>query len=139
MFFGEVRNPSAFDKLRFPYQYIGTISNPTWLRQLYAKGSVVLSTSLYETFGCTLIEGQAAGCVPVSFGVGGQSDIIDHKETGYIAAHKDTKDVADGIIWALSHPIDREKLHESVRERFASTFIARRYIELFKKLLAESK
>lgn len=86
VFFGALKNPSAFDDLRFPYIHIGSISDEAVLRELYASAAVVLSTSLYETLPGTLIEGQAAGCVPVTTGQGGQRDIVDHLVNGYITA-----------------------------------------------------
>lgn len=135
IFFGDMRDRSALDDLRFPHRWIGRIDDPKALRLLYAKAKAVLSTSLYETLPGTLIEGQAAGCYPVSFGEGGQSDIITHLDDGYIARYKDIEDVAAGIMWALDAPDRREELHESVKRRFSSETIARRYIDLFKKSL----
>ena len=135
VFFGTLHDPDALSELRFPYGYVGRISDPALLRRLYARSSVVLSSSLYETLPGTLIEGQAAGALPVSFGEGGQSDIITHKEDGYIARYLDTEDFAEGIRWALSQDPDRDTLHESVRRRFASSAIASQYIALFNRLL----
>lgn len=133
VFFGDLRNRSALDELRFPHRWIGRINDPKALRLLYARAKIVLSTSLYETLPGTLIEGQAAGCYPVSFGEGGQADIITHLDDGYIARYKDIEDVAEGIMWALKAPDRREELHESVRRRFSSQTIARRYIDLFRE------
>lgn len=135
LFFGEVRDRSLFNRLRFPHQIIGRVHDGKILRQLYAVAKVVLSTSLYETLPGTLIEGQAAGCLPVSFGRGGQSDIIEHKVNGYIAEYKNPKSVAEGIEWALQTAVDRDELHESVRIRFSAKSVARRYIDLFQELL----
>ena len=137
VFFGEIRDIQLLKRLRMPYLHLGRINDPKAIRQLYASAKVVISTSLYETLPGTLIEGQAAGCVPVSFGMGGQADIIDHKVTGYIAEYKSPKSIAEGIAWALETAPDREMLHNSVREKFASKVIAQRYIELFKKLLSK--
>ena len=137
VFFGEIRDIQLLKRLRMPYLHLGRINDPKAIRQLYASAKVVISTSLYETLPGTLIEGQAAGCVPVSFGMGGQADIIDHKVTGYIAEYKSPKSIAEGIVWALETAPDREMLHNSVREKFASKVIAQRYIELFKKLLSK--
>ena len=106
------------------------------LRQLYASSKVVLSTSLYETLPGTLIEGQAAGCVPVSFGQGGQKDIIDHKKTGYIAEYKSPESIADGIMWALENAPERNALHNEVHNRFAADVVAQRYIDLCNQLLS---
>ena len=138
IFFGEVRDPSAFDRLRFPHYEFGRISDPTALKELYAAASVVLSTSLYETLPGTLIEGQASGCLPVTFDRGGQADIITHKVDGYLAPFGDIKEIAAGIIWALAEKPDRQALHDSVRRRFSGRIIARRYIDLFNELLSRS-
>lgn len=136
IFFGDLRDRKILDSLRFPWQYIGRINDWRMLRQLYASAKVVLSASLYETLPGTLIEGQAAGCLPVSFGEGGQSDIITrHMENGYIARYRDTDDLARGIMWALDQECDRLRLHESVGKRFSSQNIARKYIRLFDELL----
>lgn len=135
LFIGEIRDRSILDNLRINYHCVGRINDPKLLRQIYASSQVVLSTSLYETLPGTLIEGQATGCIPVSFGRGGQEDFIKHKETGYIAEYKNPQSVADGIIWALENPIDRHKLHSNVVGLFASAGIAERYIDLFHRLL----
>ena len=137
VFFGEIRDIQLLKRLRMPYLHLGRINDPKAIRQLYASAKVVISTSLYETLPGTLIEGQAAGCVPVSFGMGGQADIIDHKVTGYIAEYKSPKSIAEGIAWALETAPDREMVHNSVKEKFASKVIAQRYIALFKKLLSK--
>ncbi len=137
VFYGNVRDKSAFDRLNFPFQLLGTISDHLMIRELYSAAKVVLSTSLYETLPTTLIEGQAGGALPVTFGRGGQADIVDHLKTGYIAEYKDPRSVADGILWALKADIDRNTLHDTVEERFASSRIARRYLDLFAELLSK--
>lgn len=139
VFFGDVRNPAVFDRLRFPFRRLGTINDGNILRQLYAHASVVLSTSLYETLPGTLIEGQAAGCLPVTFGRGGQADIVEHLKTGYIARYCDTDDVAQGIIWALSQDVDPEYLHQQVRDKFSATTVAMEFEKLFHELLDKNK
>lgn len=136
VFFGELRSPAALHKLRFPHFHAGRINDPNLLRDLYARSRVVLSSSLYETLPGTLIEGQASGCIPVTFGRGGQADIVTHLSDGYIARYADTRDLAKGILWALSHPVDRQELHDSVRRRFSAKAVARSYIELFHQLMA---
>lgn len=133
--FGDIRDSSLLNKIKLPYHHLGRINDNKTLRHLYAMASVVLSTSTYETLGATLIEGQAAGCVPVAFAHDGRRDIIDHKINGYIADYKSSQSIADGIVWALNATLNREMLHASVRERFDSEVIAQKYIELFKSLL----
>ncbi|MBQ7041654.1 MAG: glycosyltransferase [Muribaculaceae bacterium] len=137
VFFGDIRDSSLLDRIKLPHKHIGVVNDAKMLRQTYACSKVVLSTSLYETLPGTLIEGQAAGCVPVSFGKGGQRDIIDHKKNGYIAEYLSPESIADGILWALENAPDRDALHEEVNKRFAGEVIANKYIELCNKLLSQ--
>ena len=135
VFFGDIRNRNVLDGLRFPHIELGMINESAILRELYASASVVLSTSLYETLPGTLIEGQAAGALPVTFGRGGQNDIVEHKVNGYIARYKDIEDVAEGLLWALNRKPDREELHRQVAEKFSSKTVAAKFVDLFHELL----
>lgn len=135
VFFGALRDSTALDGLTMPFVHLGTVTDPVRLRSLFAHARAVLSTSLYETLPGTLIEGQAAGAYPVSFGRGGQCDIVDPPRTGYIARWLDAADIATGLARAIDAAPDREALRRSVCERFAAPAVARRYISLFHDLL----
>lgn len=138
-FYGNIRRPELLDRLRFSYRYFGMINDFKIIRYFCSVAKAVISTSLYETLPGTLIEGQAGGALAVTFGRGGQSDIVDHLKNGYIARYKDYRDVAEGILWALKTDVSREELHRSVRERFSSSSVARRYINLFSEILSEDQ
>ncbi len=132
--FGSMKDPSLIDNLRMSHRWLGRINDFKILAYLYASAKVVLSSSLYETLGGTLVEGQAAGAIPVTFGGDGREDVVEHKVTGYIARYKDARDLAAGVMWALKADISRQELHDSVEARFGSSAIADKYIELFKSL-----
>lgn len=135
VFFGALKDVHALDGLRIPYKWLGQVHEPEVLADVYAHADVVLSSSHYETLPGTLIEGMACGCVPVTFGQGGQRDIVEHLRTGYIAQHPSAQDLADGIAWAMQSDITTEALRQSVQEKFGAEAVARRYIELFNNLL----
>lgn len=135
VFFGNLRDPHKLDKLKFPHIHLGMMKSGAALAQLYASATAVLSTSLYESLPTTLIEGQAAGCLPVTFGQGGQADIVTHMTDGYIARYLAPEDIATGLKWALTANIDRKALHAGVESRFASNVIADKYISLCESLL----
>ena len=135
--FGDIRDASRLNRLRFPHVHTGRLSDTTQVARLYSAARIVLSTSMYETLPTTLIEGQAAGCLPVSFGQGGQADIITHKTDGYIARYKDSTDLADGILWALNANVSRDALHRSVVNRFGAQAVALRYEALIRSMLVE--
>lgn len=130
VFFGAVRNPDALAGLRLSHTVLGPVSDSSLLREIYAHATAVLSSSLYETLPGTLIEGQAAGAYPVSFGNGGQRDIIDSPATGYIARSYDTADLAAGLRRALDGDFNPALLRDSVSHRFSASAVADRYLSL---------
>ena len=133
--FGSMKHPEMLDNLRMSHRWLGMVNDFKILRYLYSTAKVVLSTSLYETLGGTLVEGQAGGALPVTFGGDGREDVVEHLKTGYIAGYKDTKDIANGIIWAIKSKISRESLHKSVEDRFSAPVIAHKYIKLFSDII----
>lgn len=133
LLFGAVRNSNLLNDIAIPHTHLGSIPLDKVIDVL-AHSDILLSTSLYESFGGTLIEGQAAGCIPVSFGNGGQTDIITHFRNGYIAQYKSCDDIVQGIRWATESRIPRMTLHDEVVARFSPHTIAQQYITLLNEL-----
>lgn len=131
--FGDIRDASLLLEIDIPFTYLGRISTDK-VKKLFANADVVLSSSLYETLPGTLIEGMAAGCVPVTFGNGGQGDIVEHMRTGYIARYKSHEDFACGIEWAINAGISRESLHNEMKKRFSPGSIVEKYLNLITKI-----
>lgn len=134
--FGSLKNPDALKDIGIKHIHSGKIS-PDRLPGVYANGDIVVSTSVWETLPGTLIEGQAWGCIPVAFDHGGQSDIIDHKRTGFLVPWSDNaetraRELAEGIVWAAAHRRQlSEAMHKSVCDRFSAEAVARNYVSLF--------
>lgn len=133
-FYGRMADPSALKDIKLPYKWLGSVDSSE-LPGIYSSADVVLSTSLYETLPGTLVEGMAAGCFPVSTGIGGQSDIVDHQRTGYLSTSRKASDMAKGIALALESGISRDALHAEVKSRFSAESVARKYIELFNSII----
>lgn len=127
--FGSIRDASLLLEIDIPYTYLGSI-NEKQVKDVLSHADVVLSSSFYETLPGTLIEGMASGCVPVTFGNGGQGDIVDHLHTGYIAEYKSHEDFARGIEWAVNAGIARETLHNEMEKRFSPSIIVKKYFDL---------
>lgn len=133
VFYGAVRDGSALTSLRFPHVMLGTVDGET-VRELCAHASVVISTSLYETLPGTLIEGMAAGCTPVAFDSGGQSDIIrENGRDGWLIRPYDIAAFARAVDKALEEPCDSAYLRKVTAERFSAEAVARRYVELLSR------
>ena len=135
LLFGGFRDPKMLEKLPVSHTFFHYISNEKQLSEIYSAADAVVSSSRYETFGQTLIEAQACGCVSVSFDGSGQADIIRHLDNGFLAERLSAESLADGIEWALTSPHDRQKLRDDIARRFADHAVAAQYVELYQKVL----
>ena len=140
LLFGTVRDASIFNDLPVHYTHLGYISDTYRLSEVYSAANIVVSSSLYETFGQTIIESMACGCVPVSFDGSGQTDIITHEKNGYLARRLSAESLADGMEWALLKSESegmtlRKELRRSVVRRYGESIVANQYINLYQSLL----
>lgn len=137
--FGGLKNPNALDGIAIEHTHLGKV-HPSQIKKIYESADIVVSTSEWETLPGTLIEGQAWGCIPVALDHGGQSDIIDHLKTGYLASYSDDPQenavsIAEGIIWASQAPEEvYHDMYKSVCDRFSEEVVAKKYLNLFTSL-----
>ena len=131
-------SPKNQPKLGFPVNFMGHLYDDLSLRLLYSAVDILVVPSRREAFGQTASEAQACGTPVAAFKIGGLSDIVKHKHTGYLAEPFDTEDLAEGIKWILSHATS-EGLGKASRERalqkFSYEVVSSQYQELYKKLL----
>jgi glycosyltransferase involved in cell wall biosynthesis len=81
------------------------------------------------------IEAQACGTPVVAFNACGLPDIVEHKETGYLAKAFDTQDLAEGIRWVLADTGRRARLSSQSRNaavaKFSYPVVAEQYLRLY--------
>lgn len=133
VFVGALRDKSELQRLRIPFRHTGPLSQDE-LRKLYASASVVMSSSKFETMGATLMEGMAAGAIPVTFGDGGQRDIVSDGVNGFIAPVHTPASLAFSLSLAIQTAISGDFtpgfLHNEVVRRFSPPVIASRLLSL---------
>ena len=134
LLFGEIRDASLLNQIPFHYTHLGYVDDEDRLALVYSASNATVSSSLYETFGQTLIEAQACGSLPVAFKGSGPDDIITHRQTGYLADYLSPESLAEGIDWALRADISPRDLRRSVTRRFSESSVANRYIELYNSM-----
>jgi glycosyltransferase involved in cell wall biosynthesis len=141
VFFGKIKYPSqVLPNIPVAYTNLGWINNVEKLSVAYSATDAVVCASRYETFGQTLIEAQACGCLPVSFGNSGQTDIITHLKNGYLAEAYSVDDLANGIHWALAEGkkcISANDMREEVLHRYSSEVVAQQYMTLYENILKQ--
>ena len=117
--------------------YLGVLHDDLSLRVLYSAADVVVVPSLQENLSNVVMESLACGSPVVAFDVGGNEDLIDHLNNGYLAQPFDVADFAAGIDWVLSNPnyMDLcQNAREKVLRNFDSHVVVEKYIELYESI-----
>ncbi len=127
-----------FSDLGFTIHYTSHIKDSLTLKALYSAADVLIFPSRQDNLPNTVIEAQVCGTPVVAFNIGGLSDIIEHKKTGYLAEAFNIEDLANGILWVVNH-IEIRKLRKNTREKAVLKFnekkIAQNYLNVYKSLL----
>lgn len=103
--FGAIRDTTPLCRLAIETYVTGMLSQPQ-VADLMSQADVVLSSSLYETYGLTLLEGIFSGAWGVTFGVGGQTDIVIDGVNGFVVTPHPATDRA-GAVSALADALNR--------------------------------
>jgi len=133
--------PSTPPDLGLKYTYFGHINDEISMAILYSAVDVFVLPSIHENLPNVIMEAMACGTPCVAFNIGGISDLIEHKKTGYLAQSFDTEDMANGIAWILDKTDRWQQLSQHARSKVENEFalekVAQRYVELYNKILAK--
>ena len=135
--FGSSEPQNAPD-FKFKTHYIGHLYDDVGLVTLYNAVDVMIVPSLQENLSNAIMESLSCATPVVAFDVGGNSDMIEHQKNGYLAKALDTDDLKNGIEWILDNENYDElckNARNKVLQEFESKVVAKRYIELYRKIL----
>lgn len=134
-------HPQQHMNLRHEAYYLGSFTDDLSLSIIYSAADVVVVPSVQENLSNVIMEALACGTPVVAFNIGGNSDMIEHRQNGYLAEPFNTDDLAWGIEWVISEPVQWQSLsvraRESVVEKYSLDKVAFRYKELFVELISE--
>ena len=121
-------------QLALPVFPLGYVSQSQAIVMAYNAANVFVLPSLEDNLPNTLMEAMACGVPCVGFKVGGIPEMINHLETGYVAAYQDTSDLAKGIYWTLKEA-NTEEIRKAcltkVTRNYSQQSVAQRYIEIY--------
>lgn len=130
--------PKEKDNSEFKKHYLGYLNDEISLISLYNAVDVMVSPSLQENLSNVIMESLSCGTPVVAFDVGGNSDMVVHKENGYLVKPFDTTDLKDGIEWIL-YTDQYANVCKNARDKVVSEFdyqvVAKKYIELYRDIL----
>ena len=101
----------------FPVRYMGRLYDDVSLTILYSAADVMVVPSKSENLPNAVVETMACGTPCVGFRIGGIPDLIDHKETGYLAEPYEADDLANGIAFVLEDYGRKKAMSKFARER----------------------
>lgn len=129
---GKTKHKEALQGFPIAIEHIEGIDQKH-LVSLYQKGTLLLSTSRYETMGQTILEALACGTPSVAFDVGGISDMIISGVNGALVPAYDTRMMAQSVIdWLLKHKeASRREIAKSVAH-FSTDVIGTQLMTLYK-------
>jgi len=137
LFYGSDGEGVTLD-IPIPYKFAGKIDNDDLLVKLYSAADVFLFPSIEESMGYTALESLSCGTPVAGFHTSGVTDVVIHKENGYLAKLYDTKELAEGVKWILDDA-DRSRLSNHARTWAVSKFdlqvIATQHILLYDSLM----
>ena len=123
---------------RYKINYIGQLSDDISLNVLYNAVDVMVVPSLQENLSNAIMESLSCGVPVVAFDIGGNKDMVTHKENGYLANPFDIEDLKNGISYILNHKnyhIISNNARNKVLQDFDSKIVSKKYIKLYKSIL----
>ncbi len=135
----EPKTPLYFE---FKTHYLGKLNDDVYLAKLYSAVDVMIVPSLQENLSNAIMESLACATPVVGFDIGGNSDMIDHQQNGYLVKPFNTIDLKNGIEWILNND-SFDSLCNNAREKvltnFDSIIVAKKYINLYRGILDDRK
>jgi starch synthase len=111
-------------------------------RQIYGGTDILLMPSRYEPCGISQMIAMRYGCVPLVRAVGGLRDTVTDGETGFVFVDSKVKSFNDAVKRALTlYPNSSRWLNlqkAGMARDFSWPTSARKYFELYKKLIEQS-
>ena len=99
-----------------PLKFLGPISDPIKMREIYHQADVFAFPSVQETQGMTKVEAMLCGLPVVAFDRTACAEGIQHKITGWVA--DDIQSLAKGLEYFYEHHEDRGKVAQLAAELF---------------------
>ncbi|WP_049921406.1 glycosyltransferase family 4 protein [Halopiger djelfimassiliensis] len=122
----------------FQSNYVGYLHDDPSLVLLYSAADAMVVPSRYEGFGQTVSESLACGTPVIAFDATGPKDIIDHRESGYLAEPYDIESLRQGINWVIEdsarNTILGQKARKRAVDRYKKTEVANKYYNIYQDM-----
>ncbi|MBQ5643240.1 MAG: glycosyltransferase [Bacteroidaceae bacterium] len=111
--------------------FIPYVNGEKEMARLYSAVDCFVTPSLQDNLPNTIAEAMSCGTPCVGFNAGGIPEMISHTRNGYVAQYCDSKDLANGIECALSHPKWKEAAMHSAAHDYSEDRVAKEYAKAY--------
>jgi glycosyltransferase involved in cell wall biosynthesis len=130
----------SFDVNQLPFKVheLHIIISQYDLAELYGRADVFVTPAIEDNLPNTVMEALACGTPVVAFNTGGIPDMVEHKQNGYLAEFKSSKDFAAGIHYILNSDRKSElaaNARNKVLQNFTNEIVASKYIAVYQSIL----
>ncbi|MFN7983335.1 MAG: glycosyltransferase [Vicinamibacterales bacterium] len=107
-------------------------------RPFLALGAVFLQSSISEGISLTLLEAMAAGLPIVATRVGGNGEVVEVGETGFLVSPQDAPALAAATLQILGNPTQAAAMSRAARQRAERLFDIDRMVAEYESLYEEA-
>ena len=128
--FGDDRLPNVIMTGRLPYAEA---------KEAVRQAGIYLCTTK-ETFGIGTLEAMACGVPVLGWRWGGQTDIVDHQKTGWLAEPGDYQGLEEGLEYCLKNRAELgQRARQVVQELYQWSDVVKGYSDLYNRLAVKSE
>nr|WP_245189505.1 glycosyltransferase [Lunatimonas salinarum] len=121
---------------RYRTIYLGKFQDDLAINLVFNAADISVVPSLQENLSNFIMESMSSGTGVVCFDIGGNSDMVNHKVTGYLASEVSGIDLALGISWSIHHSVELGKgSRRFVLENFSGEVVVKRYLDFSTRFL----
>ncbi len=131
--------PAGYVESLYKTHWLGPVRDDSVMRLIYSAADVMVVPSRQDNLPNTAVEAHACGTPVVAFNIGGLPDIVEQKQSGWLAPAFDTDNLAEGVLWVLSSQSRWDQLSTTARkiaqERFSTKAVTEQYMRVYENAL----
>lgn len=135
------KGDEMFSDIKIKVHSVGFVDNNKQLVNYLSAADVVVVPSVQENLSNMIMESLSCATPVVAFDIGGNADMIVHKENGYLANKMDAVDLAEGIFWCTGDKTRQMEISQKARkivvDNFEITDVSHRYVDLYKQVISQ--
>lgn len=128
--FGETAEDTTVDGM--PLKFLGSITDPIKMREIYHQSDVFAFPSVQETQGMTKVEAMLCGLPVVAFDRTACAEGIEHGKTGWMA--KDVPAFAEGLVYFYERKTNHERIAKIASDEYDSDKLVAKIIQVYKNV-----